>query len=75
MSGFESLGGTKLMNEKELAESFSASVAEIKREISKVIVGQEHAVDAVLTAIFCNGHALLVGVPGLAKTLLVKTVA
>jgi MoxR-like ATPase len=75
MPGFESTGGTKLMNEKELAESFSASVAEIKKEISKVIVGQEHAVDAVLTAIFCNGHALLVGVPGLAKTLLVKTVA
>jgi len=73
--GFESMGGAKLMNEKELADSFYTSVAEIKKEISKVIVGQEHAVDAVLTAIFCNGHALLVGVPGLAKTLLVKTVA
>jgi MoxR-like ATPase len=63
------------MNEKALAEAFADSVKTLKSEIGNVIVGQEHVVDAVLTAIFCNGHALLVGVPGLAKTLLVKTVA
>jgi MoxR-like ATPase len=63
------------MNEKALAEAFADSVKTLKSEIGNVIVGQKHVVDAVLTAIFCNGHALLVGVPGLAKTLLVKTVA
>lgn len=47
----------------------------LKTEISKVIVGQEAAVDSLLNAIFTGGHCLLVGVPGLAKTLLVNTVA
>ena len=46
-----------------------------KKEISKVIVGQEEIVEQVLMCIFCNGHCLLVGVPGLAKTLLVKTIS
>ena len=63
------------MNEKELAEEFAAKLGELKKEIGKVIVGQDLVVQGVLTSIFCNGHALLVGVPGLAKTLLVKTVA
>ncbi|MEM0518437.1 AAA family ATPase [Aequorivita flava] len=47
----------------------------LKKEIKKVIVGQEEVVDQVLIAIFSGGHALLIGVPGLAKTLLVNTVA
>lgn len=47
----------------------------LKNEISKVIVGQETVVDQILLAIFSGGHALLVGVPGLAKTLLVNTLA
>ncbi len=63
------------MNEKELAEEFASRLGELKTQIGKVIVGQDHVVQGVLTSIFCNGHALLVGVPGLAKTLLVKTVA
>src|SRR5690554_4892842 len=46
----------------------------LKKEIHKVIVGQEKVVDDVLIAIFSRGHCLLVGVPGLAKTLLVNTV-
>lgn len=47
----------------------------LKDEIAKVIVGQDHVVDQVLLSIFSGGHALLIGVPGLAKTLLVNTVA
>jgi MoxR-like ATPase len=48
---------------------------ELKKEISKIIVGQDAVVDQILICIFSGGHALLVGVPGLAKTLLVNTLA
>src|SRR5574343_639594 len=48
---------------------------DLKAEISKVIVGQEAVVDHILLSIFSGGHALLVGVPGLAKTLMVNTIA
>jgi MoxR-like ATPase len=47
----------------------------LKSEIGKVIVGQEQAVNFVLLSVFCGGHSLLIGVPGLAKTLLVNTVS
>src|SRR5690606_35063207 len=47
----------------------------MKEELGRVIVGQEEVVEQTLMAIFCRGHALLVGVPGLAKTLLVSTLA
>ncbi len=47
----------------------------LKKEIGKVIVGQHDAVDHVLLSVLCGGHSLLIGVPGLAKTLLVNTVA
>jgi MoxR-like ATPase len=47
----------------------------LKSEIAKVIVGQEKAVNFTLLSIFCGGHSLLIGVPGLAKTLLVNTVS
>src|SRR4051812_22116560 len=47
----------------------------LKAEIGKVIVGQEHVVDDLLTAIFARGHCLMIGVPGLAKTLMVRTIA
>lgn len=49
--------------------------ATLKREIGKVIVGQDEVVKQVILSIFCKGHSLLVGVPGLAKTLLVNTIA
>ncbi len=49
--------------------------AKLKKEISKKIIGQEDAVNHVLLSIFSGGHSLLVGVPGLAKTLLVNTVS
>jgi len=48
---------------------------ELKKEISKVIIGQDHVIDQVLISIFSGGHALLIGVPGLAKTLMVNTIA
>ncbi len=47
----------------------------LKQEIGKVIIGQQNAVDHVLLSVLCGGHSLLIGVPGLAKTLLVNTVA
>jgi MoxR-like ATPase len=59
----------------EAVDALAVKFKELKKEISKVIVGQEEAVDLVLTSIFSNGHSLLVGVPGLAKTLLVSTIS
>ena len=49
--------------------------ARLRREVGKVIIGQEEVLDQLLMAIFCRSHALLVGVPGLAKTLMVSTLA
>ena len=57
-----------------LAEA-SAGFERLEAEIGKVIVGQHETVRALLAAVFCEGHVLLVGVPGLAKTLLVKTLS
>ncbi len=62
-------------NDVRLVEKLSESVKNIKTEVHKVIVGQEEIIDNILTAIFSGGHTLLVGVPGLAKTLLIKTIA
>ena len=59
----------------ELAEAFVAKTRELLREIHKVIVGQDHIIAELLTVLFSRGHALIIGVPGLAKTLLVKTLA
>jgi MoxR-like ATPase len=47
----------------------------LKEEIRKVIIGQEHIVDDLLTALFARGHCLMIGVPGLAKTLMVRTIS
>src|SRR5438477_9513610 len=47
----------------------------LKQEIAKAVVGQEHVVDDLLTALFARGHCLMIGVPGLAKTLMVRTIA
>ena len=49
--------------------------SELQKEIGKAIYGQEEVVNAVITSVLCNGHCLLVGVPGLAKTLLVQTIS
>jgi MoxR-like ATPase len=63
------------MSDKAIAEQLVAHYKELKNEIHKVIVGQDEVVDQVLISIFSKGHCLLVGVPGLAKTLLVNTIA
>ena len=63
------------MSDKEAVEQLVAHYNELKNEIHKVIVGQDDVVDQVLISIFSKGHCLLVGVPGLAKTLLVNTIA
>jgi MoxR-like ATPase len=57
------------------AEEMGRTKAEIMAEVRKVIVGQEKVIEEILIALFCRGHSLLVGVPGLAKTLLVSTLA
>lgn len=62
-------------NDTEAIEGFVSKYKELNREIGKVIVGQEDTIKNVLISIFSKGHCLLVGVPGLAKTLLVNTIA
>ena len=47
----------------------------LKKEIAKIIVGQETVIDQILLSIYTGGHSLLIGVPGLAKTLMVNTIA
>ncbi|MEM9391441.1 MAG: AAA family ATPase, partial [Bacteroidota bacterium] len=59
----------------EAADGLHDIYGKLKTEISKVIIGQEDVVRLLLTSIFCQGHCLLVGVPGLAKTLLIQTLA
>ncbi|MGN6211393.1 AAA family ATPase [Parafilimonas sp.] len=53
----------------------TAKTAQLKQEIQKVIVGQENVIDEILVTLFAGGHCLLEGVPGLAKTLMVRTIA
>ncbi|WCT11832.1 AAA family ATPase [Mucilaginibacter jinjuensis] len=62
-------------SEVEAADALKRAYELTRAEIAKVIVGQDEVVKSVLIAVFSNGHCLLVGVPGLAKTLLVQTVA
>lgn len=64
---------SEIDNEVEVAKELSAAYGKLEKEISKVVVGQKEVVKLLITSIFCGGHALLVGVPGLAKTLLVNT--
>ena len=64
-----------LMTDKELIDQLVVDYQALKKEIHQVIVGQDEVVDQVLIAIFSRAHCLLVGVPGLAKTLLVNTIA
>src|SRR5690606_40873609 len=66
---------SKYNSEIEGIQALNRAYLEIRQEISKVIVGQDEVVKFVLVSIFSNGHCLLMGVPGLAKTLLVQTVS
>ncbi|NMM46813.1 AAA family ATPase [Marinigracilibium pacificum] len=65
----------KFNSDKEAAEALQKAFSDLKSEIGKVIIGQEKVVDLLLISIFSQGHSLLVGVPGLAKTLLIHTIA
>lgn len=65
----------KFKNEVEAVDALKQTHDKLLREIQKVIVGQDEIVRQVLISIFSQGHCLLVGVPGLAKTLLVNTIA
>src|SRR6476469_7292676 len=63
----------RLLNQKiEYASTFTEK---LRKEISKIIIGQEHMIDSLLIGLLCNGHILLEGVPGLAKTLTIKSLA
>lgn len=57
------------------AAEFAASFSKLKKEISKIVVGQEPIVENLLISLFSRGHCVLIGVPGLAKTLLIRTLA
>ena len=61
--------------EIEQAEQLVAKYRDVRKEIAKVIVGQDEVVEQVMIALLAKGHCLLVGVPGLAKTLLIRTIA
>ncbi|HRP02815.1 MAG TPA: MoxR family ATPase [Candidatus Kapabacteria bacterium] len=62
-------------NDVEQIKQLSSIIKQVKSEIGKVIVGQQHTIDELIIALFAKGHVLLIGVPGLAKTLLIKTLS
>src|SRR5712672_3100163 len=66
---------TPSASDVEAVEQLRHAHKKMRAEIGKIIIGQEKVLDELLMAIFCRGHALLVGVPGLAKTLMVSTLA
>jgi MoxR-like ATPase len=65
----------KIKSDVEAVDTLAQAYKDLSAEVGKVIVGQDDVVRAVIITLFSNGHALLVGVPGLAKTLLVSTIA
>lgn len=66
---------SSFQSDKDAVEKLVASRAQIGSELSKVIVGQQDVIEQILTALFAGGHCLITGAPGLAKTLLVKSIA
>ena len=67
--------GAASEDDLELIRQLGKSRDTLKAEVARVIIGQEHVVDDLLTAVFSRGHCLMIGVPGLAKTLMVRTIA
>jgi MoxR-like ATPase len=63
------------VTDSELIDDFVRSTGEIRRELAKAVVGQDQVIEELLIGLFARGHCLLVGVPGLAKTLLVSSLA
>jgi len=66
---------TGKIDDVQLAEKLNEKIKSVKKEIARVIIGQDEIVDQLLIALLAKGHCLLVGVPGLAKTLLIKTLS
>ena len=66
---------TSLKDDRETVNRLNTVYREMKEQVGQVIVGQTDVVEQMLIAVFCKGHALLEGVPGLAKTLLVSTLS
>jgi MoxR-like ATPase len=66
---------TNVVRDEELLDKLIAAREQILREIRKVIIGQDEVVEQVLISLFVGGHSIITGVPGLAKTLLVRTIA
>src|SRR5437764_13914220 len=66
---------TSYQAERETVGRLTAGRAEIENELAKVIVGQKQVIEQILIALFAGGHCLITGAPGLAKTLLVKTIS
>ena len=69
--------GKRIKNMSDVAaiERLVVKHAELKKEIAKIIVGQDEVIEQILLSIYTGGHSLLIGVPGLAKTLMVNTIA
>jgi len=63
------------MSDVTAVENLVKKYRDLKQEVGKIIIGQNEAIDHVLLSILCGGHSLLIGVPGLAKTLLVNTIS
>ncbi len=65
----------QFFEERKAVAELNEKMTEIRNEISKVIIGQHHVIDLLLTGLLCDGHLLLEGVPGVAKTLAAKLIA
>ena len=65
----------KKIDDVEAARELTSAYDSIKKEIAKVIIGQDAIVEQLIVSFLARGHCLLIGVPGLAKTLLIKTLA
>jgi len=63
------------MSDVELVKKLNTKYLSLKKEVAKVIVGQEKTIEQIVVTVLSNGHCLLIGVPGLAKTLLIKTLS
>jgi MoxR-like ATPase len=64
-----------VINDEQLLDKLGQARESLLREIRKAIIGQDDVVEQVLLSLFVGGHSIITGVPGLAKTLLVRTVA
>ncbi|MGM0737556.1 MAG: AAA family ATPase [Bacteroidota bacterium] len=69
------MSDSKALNKTETAEAFARDFAALRKEIAKIVVGQDDIVEQLLISLFSRGHCMLVGVPGLAKTLLIRTLS